>query len=72
MKGELIGKQADIENNGKTHKGKIIDETRNMLYLETNNKIKKFIKKTSKITIEWQTINGEKITKRPEDRIKEC
>ena len=72
MKEELIGKEAEIESNGKTHRGKIINETKNMIHLETKNKTKKFIKKTSKIKINGKIINGEKIAKRPEDRIKEC
>ena len=73
MKEELIGKEAEItESSGKTHKGTIVNETKNMLHLETKNKIKKFIKKTSKIKINVKTIEGEKIAKRPEDRIKEC
>jgi len=70
MKKELIGKYAEIQYIDKTFKGTIVDETKNMLYLETSKGIKKFIKKNSIIKIKNHVIKGKYITKRPEDRIK--
>ncbi len=56
-------------------KGRVIDETKNIIIIETKDKkIKKLIKKDIIFTIknksETHTINGSKITYRPEDRIK--
>jgi len=72
MKHEFIGEKAEIKFNDKTYKGMIIDETKNMLSLKTKNQIKKFIKKTIEIKINGKIIQGKKITKRPEERIKSC
>jgi RNase P/RNase MRP subunit p29 len=72
MKHELIGEKAEIKFNDKTYKGIIVDETKNMLSLKTKKQIKKFIKKTIEIKIKGKKIKGEKITKRPEERIKSC
>lgn len=69
-KGELIGKSAEVDYNNKVFTGTIIDETKNMVHLETKNKIIKIIKKNAKFRIGNQTIIGNEITKRPEDRIK--
>ena len=70
MKHELIGKKAEISNNNKTFIGKIIDETKNLIYLKKNNSTKKLLKKNSIIKIDGQKIIGKKIIKRPEERIK--
>lgn len=56
-------------------KGKIIDETKNIIFVETKDKgIKKIIKNQVKILIEYQNkkyqINGEILASRPEERIK--
>jgi len=55
-------------------KGKVIDETKNTLTIETKNKTKKLVKKqvTIKLIINGKTvqIGGLKLTKRPEERIK--
>ncbi len=67
---EFIGKKASIEYAGKVFTGKIVDETKNTLTLQTETKIVKVIKQNSKIKINNQKINGKKIAKRPEDRIK--
>jgi RNase P/RNase MRP subunit p29 len=72
MKGELIGKKAEIAYNKKTHIGVITNETKNTLHLETGDKTITIIKKNAKIKINGRKINGETITKRPEDRIKAC
>ncbi|MBN2368547.1 ribonuclease P protein subunit [Candidatus Woesearchaeota archaeon] len=71
-KEEFVGKLAEISYCGKTIKGTIIDETKNMIHLKTKTKTIKIIKKNAKITINGKTINGLDITKRPEDRIKAC
>jgi RNase P/RNase MRP subunit p29 len=72
MKGELIGSEAQIIYNGRPFKGIIIDETKNMLHLKTENKIVRLIKKNCIIRIKGEAIDGKNITKRPEDRIKAC
>jgi RNase P/RNase MRP subunit p29 len=71
MKEELIGKKAEIAFNGKVHKGTIVDETKNMIHLKTDDGLRKFIKQTIIIKTD-KIIEGKKITKRPEDRIKAC
>jgi len=53
--------------------GKIIDETRNMIYIRTKEDIKKIPKKGSKFEIyidKWEKVDGDRIIYRPEDRIK--
>ncbi len=75
---ELIGKTISIsnaENNSlKGIKGKIINETKNMLTIETKNGEKRLIK--SEVTIEMKDkgktyeINGKLLVNKPEDRIK--
>ena len=69
-KKEFIGKEAEITYIGNVFTGKIIDETKNTLSIETNKKTVMIIKQNAKIKIHNQTINGKKIVKRPEDRIK--
>lgn len=70
LKGEFIGKEVKIIYNDKQINGTIIDETKNMLYVETSNGIKKIIKQHAKIEIDTIKFNGNQIIKRPEDRIK--
>lgn len=56
-------------------KGKIIDETKNTLKIQHNNKTKIILK--NQVTLEFTIknkkiqIKGEKLTKRPEERIKD-
>ena len=69
-KQEFIGKKAEIKYSRSLFKGTIIGETKNLLYLKTQQKIVKVIKKNSIIKIGKHKINGKHITKRPEDRIK--
>jgi RNase P/RNase MRP subunit p29 len=72
MKKEIIGKTAVIcYNNRKVH-GIIVDETKNTVVLETDSKTIRILKKNASIMIDKQIIQGKDITKRPEDRIKEC
>jgi RNase P/RNase MRP subunit p29 len=70
MKEELIGKKVTIIFNQKLHKGTIINETKNMIYLKNIKNTKKFIKNTIKITYDDKIIDGKEIIKRPQDRIK--
>ena len=72
---EFIGLPVEITNSqnksliGK--KGKIIDETMNLFVVETaQEKIIKILKKGTTFTINGKTIVGNKIIKRPEDRVK--
>ena len=67
---EFIGKKAYVKYAGNVFTGTIIDETKNTLTIETKTKKVKIIKQNAKITIQNQKINGNKINKRPEDRIK--
>ena len=71
-KSELIGENAEIQYSKKIFKGKIIDETKNTLTLQTEKKPVKIIKKNATITIKGKKIAGKKIAKRPEDRVKMC
>lgn len=52
--------------------GKIIDETKNTLIIETQTGIKKVVKTQIKFTLNDQDyiINGKEISKRPEERLK--
>lgn len=75
---ELIGLSIEItesENKSLVRlKGKIIDETKNILTLETKKGIKKIIKSQIKFKMETNNkkieVNGKLITNRPEDRLK--
>ncbi len=75
---ELIGKELEIIDADNPTligiKGKVIDETKNMLIIETNNETKKLVKKqvTIKTKIEGKTvtIKGEVLQGRPEERLK--
>jgi ribonuclease P protein subunit POP4 len=74
MYDEFIGLQLEViqsKNNsliGK--KGKIIDETKNLIIIEQDKKISKILKKDSVFLINDKKVIGDKIQKRPEDRIK--
>ncbi len=76
---ELIGLNVEIINAKNKSligiKGRIIDETKNLIFVEsTNKKIKKIIKDQVKILLEYQNkkyeINGEILKSRPEERIR--
>jgi|TARA_Y100000310_G_scaffold159627_1_gene159241 ribonuclease P protein subunit POP4 len=78
VKFELIGLTMEItEAKNKSLiglKGKIIDETRNMLTLDTKKGIKKLIKSQVKLKMKFKNknieIDGRLLVNRPEDRIK--
>lgn len=71
---EFIGKQITItKSNNKQQEntnGKIIDETKNTFKIKTQTKIITILKKDKEFQINKQKIEGNKITKRPEERIK--
>jgi RNase P/RNase MRP subunit p29 len=71
LKGEFIGKHVKVDE----IKGKIIDETKNLLIIKDNNgKTRKLIKKNHTFTIKIKDkehqIKGEDINTRPEERIR--
>ena len=76
VKAELIGLTIEITNSKNKSliglKGKIIDETKNMLTIEKNNIIKRIIKNQSTLYFPKQKIkiNGKFLIGRPEDRLK--
>ncbi|MBD3310434.1 ribonuclease P protein subunit [Candidatus Woesearchaeota archaeon] len=79
LRGELIGSRIKVVQPGNSCylgiSGIIIDETKNMLTVRTEEGDKRLIKKgnTFKVTKDNKTImiKGEDIAKRPEDRTKE-
>jgi len=79
IKHELIGLPVEIiESRNKFHigiKGTVVDETKNLLIIETKKKIKKIQKKGTKFMFTVPNgkkviVYGEKIALRPEERIK--
>jgi len=69
-KGEWIGVDTTVHYNNKTFKGKIIDETKNTLTIKTKQGEKKILKTNANFEINGKLVEGKKVTKRPEDRIK--
>ena len=78
-KKEFVGAYLEVlksyNKNCEGIKGIIVDETKNMLIIQANNGLKKLIKHNCVFEITFNdnqkfTINGNKITYRPEDRIK--
>ena len=71
---ELIGLEVRVEGKSGLSglAGKVVDETRNMLLVETEAGTKKVPKKGNKFRFpEYETaLDGEKLLARPEDRIK--
>ena len=75
---EFIGKELEVIEADNPSlvgiKGKVIDETKNMLIIETNNETKKLVKKqvTIKVKIKEKEIiiKGEILQGRPEERLK--
>lgn len=71
-RGELIGREVEVYGAGT--KGKIIDETKNMILIKTHDgKRKKVVKKNSSFVLKAEgkivKIDGSIIASRPEDRI---
>ena len=73
---DFIGKTIKIQDSDCKSQagiqGKIIDETKNTLVIETPAGIKTVVKTQVKFTLENQDyiINGKEISKRPEERLK--
>ena len=71
---EFIGKTITIKKSQNKQQesitGKIIDETKNTFRIQTKTKTITIMKQGKTFTINKETINGDKITKRPEERIK--
>ncbi len=79
IKHELIGLYVTVNRSkNESHvgiKGIVVDETKNLLKIESRDKIKKIPKKTSEFIFTIPTgkkvkVDGIKIYARPEDRIK--
>ena len=70
MNKRIIGKNAEVLSQGRRFIGTIIDESKNMIHLKTKEGNKRFIKTEVTLKIDETIINGKKITKRPEERIK--
>ena len=73
LRGEFIGLKAKVIDSRdvslKGIEGIIIDETKNMLIIETSKGIKKVAKNIAIFEINGHSINGKKIRYRPEERI---
>ncbi|MAG78085.1 ribonuclease P protein component 1 [archaeon] len=77
-KHELIGLEAEIITSNNEDlvglKGKIVDETRNLIVLETKKGEKKILKKEATFKIKIQDeevrVDGNVLVGRPEERIK--
>ncbi len=71
----LIGKEIEIKFINKTHKGILINETKNTFEIIENRKIKKFIKNAIKFRIklnEWsEWINGKYFTQTLDERLRQ-
>jgi len=74
MKEEFIGMKVRIEKctdpSLQGMEGVVVDETRNMMVIESREGIKKVAKKIATFNIGGFTIDGRKINYRPEDRIR--
>ena len=74
IRGEFIGRQAKVlectDASLKGTEGTIVDESKNMLVIETDKKTKKIAKNISTFEIEGEIVNGKRIAYRPEDRIR--
>jgi len=74
MKEEFIGMKVRIEKctdpSLQGMEGMIIDETKNMMVIESREGIKKVAKRIATFNIGGFAIDGRKISYRPEDRIR--
>jgi len=73
LRGEFIGLKAKVldskDSSLKGIEGIIIDETKNMMVIETPKGIKKVAKNIAIFEIDGHSIDGKKIRYRPEERI---
>jgi len=75
LREEYIGENIEVKNSKNKQligiKGIVLDETKNTFLIKTTDKKQKnILKKDSTFEINNKTIDGNQITKRPEDRIK--
>ncbi|MCC7575065.1 ribonuclease P protein subunit [Candidatus Woesearchaeota archaeon] len=74
IKDEFIGKKIKITKSTMKHQqgveGIIVNETKNTFTILSDGKEKKILKNKKEFMIEETKINGKKIQKRPEERIK--
>lgn len=74
LKDEFLGKKIKIIKSPMKHQenleGIIVDETKNTFTILTKDGEKKVLKSKREFLIEETKINGDKIQKRPEERIK--
>ena len=73
MKGEFIGLTLEVTDSKNSSligkKGKILDETKESFIIRTDKEIR-VLKRGSIFKINNKLINGDEISKRPEDRLK--
>jgi RNase P/RNase MRP subunit p29 len=70
MEKEFIGKKVSLDFQNKTITGIIINETKFTFTIRTTKGDKKILKKGKDFKINNKKIDGNKILKRPEERIK--
>ena len=78
VKDELIGRTVEIVGSANKAnvglRGRIVDETKNLLVIETSRGLKKVLKKTNTFQISYLggkiTVNGGLLLGAPEERIK--
>lgn len=74
MKGEMIGKTMEVINSSNKDMvgihGKIVDETKNAIVIASEGQRKTILKKGSTFRIGDNTVKGDEIAVRPEDRVK--
>jgi len=74
LRSEIIGNQIEIVEAKNSSligiKGKVINESKNMLTIDTGSKTKSLIKKQITFMFKGKKIIGENISSRPEERIK--
>jgi len=74
LKNEYLGKKIKITKSPMKHQqnieGIIVEETKNTFTILQDGKEKKMLKSKREFLIEETKINGDKIQKRPEERIK--
>ena len=70
----IVGKETEIIKSKNKFdlgtKGKIIDETKSTIKIKTVKGVKVFIKKNLTLSLNEKIIDGETISKRPEERLK--
>jgi ribonuclease P protein subunit POP4 len=74
MRTSFIGKHIRIiESTNKSLfgiEGRVVDETKNIISIETDGNVRKIAKDQCVFEIDEKQVEGRKITKKPEERIK--